>query len=208
LSGTYKRYTEEDGLPSNVVLNILEDDNGSFWISTYNGLSRFNPTDRTFQNFYESDGLQSNQFTYNAALEMKSGEFLFGGIRGFNIFHPDSVRFEAAAPAVVLTDLRINNRPFNSYPEQTDDLLTMSRLVLPYQHAVLTFSFAALEYTFPDKIKYAYFLEGWDNDWNYVDGQRTAHYSRLAEGSYTLRIKSTNANGVWNGNERIVAIEV
>lgn len=208
LSGTYKRYTAVDGLPSNVVLNILEDNDGSFWISTYNGLSKFDPANRTFQNFYESDGLQSNQFSYNAALRLTSGEFVFGGIRGFNIFHPDSLRFEAGTPPVVLTDLRINNQPFNSDPEQTADLLTMTRLVLPFQQAVLTFSFAALEYAFPDKISYAYFLEGWDSDWNYVDGQRTAHYSRLAEGSYTLRIKSTNANGVWGDNERTIAIEV
>ena len=208
LSGTYKRYTEANGLPSNVVLNILEDDEGNFWISTYHGLSKFDPVGRTFQNFYESDGLQSNQFSYNAALRLKSGEFVFGGIQGFNIFHPDSLRFDVDAPRIVLTDLGINNRPFSSYPEQEEDLLTISHLELPYQQAVLTFSFAALEYSFPDKIKYAYFLEGWDTDWNYIDGQRTAHYSRLTEGSYTLRIKSTDANGTWIANERVIPITV
>src|SRR5690606_25227195 len=187
---------------------ILEDDNGNFWISTYHGLSKFDPTGRVFQNFYESDGLQSNQFSYNAALKLKSGELVFGGIQGFNIFHPDSLRFDVDAPRIVLTDLRINNQPFDRYPKQTEDLLTMTRLELPSQQAVLTVSVAALEYSFPDKIKYAYFLEGWDADWNYIDGQRTAHYSRLTEGSYTLRIKSTDANGTWIANERVIPITV
>ncbi|WP_257670589.1 hybrid sensor histidine kinase/response regulator transcription factor [Parapedobacter tibetensis] len=205
---TFRRYTESDGLPSNTLLKLLEDSKGNFWISTHHGLSKFHPAAGTFQNFFESDGLQSNQFGYNAALRLRSGEFVFGGIRGFNIFHPDGVRLESVAPKMVLTDLHINNQPFDRTNENGESLLTIKKLVIPYHQAVLTFGFAALEFSFPDKIRYAYFLEGWDNDWNYVNGERTARYSRLHEGKYTLRIKSTDANGLWTGLERTMAIEV
>lgn len=208
-SNTYRRYTENEGLPSNTILNILEDNSGHLWLSTYNGLSKFNPTNGSFQNYEESDGLQSNQFSYNAALKLSSGEILFGGIRGFNIFHPDSLQQNATQPTIVLTSLNINHTPFNRY---TDDpvveLSDLSSIQIAYDDATLSFSFVALEFSFPDKIKYAYFLEGWDKDWNYLDNQRNAHYSNLREGKYILRIKSTNADGIWSNDERTVQVEV
>ncbi|MGK9118264.1 hybrid sensor histidine kinase/response regulator transcription factor [Olivibacter jilunii] len=208
LAESFERYTVSDGLPSNTVLQLLADGGGNFWISTLHGLCKFNPRTGTFQNFYESDGLQSNQFGYNASLRLKSGEFLFGGIRGFNVFHPDRVHSRSSPPRIVLTDLHINNRPFNRIKENGESLLTIEKLVIPYHQAVLTFGFAALEFSFPDKIKYAYFLEGWDKGWNYVNAERTARYSRLKEGEYRLRIKSTDANGSWTGIERTMVIKV
>jgi len=86
-----ERFSNADGLSNNSVLNILEDNKGYLWLSTFNGLSEFNPLNKTFKNFYQDDGLQSNQFLYNAALKLESGEFVFGGIKGFNIFYSDSI---------------------------------------------------------------------------------------------------------------------
>ncbi len=207
--GTFKRYTEKDGLPSNTLLNALADEQGNLWISTYNGLSKFDPERLTFQNFNKTDGLQSNQFSYNAALKRQSGELVFGGIRGFNYFYPADLIFSASFPTVTLTQLSIDNKPYsNLHDYQNAPLANLNDLTIPYDKAVLSISFAALEYTFPDKIKYAYFLEGWDKDWNYVDKQRTAHYSHLKEGTYTLRIKSTDASGKWNTAERQVKIRI
>lgn len=209
-TGQYTGYTEAHGLPDNVLLSLLEDGAGNFWMSTFNGITRFNPHTRTVQNFYQSDGLQSNQFNYNAALRLRSGEFLFGGIHGFNVFFPDSTYTESTMPRLVLTDFRINNQPYTHSARLADtvNLQNLNRLVLGYDEAVISVGFSALEYAAPDKIRYAYFLEGWDKDWNDVGTQRTAHYSRLEPGSYTLRVRSTNADGEWNANERTVSIEV
>lgn len=196
--GTFTPFTDKEGLPNNSVLNIEEDKRGNLWMSTYNGIARYSPEDGRCKNFYESDGLQSNQFNYNASLRLASGEMLFGGIRGFNIFHPDSIAEYTRFPALRLIGLRISNE--TAQPE--------AKLVLPYEKAVFSLDYVALEYSAPDKISYAYYLEGWENDWNYVRQLRTASYSRLKEGSYVLHIKSTNADGIWNPGERIVNITV
>ncbi|WP_257666346.1 hybrid sensor histidine kinase/response regulator [Parapedobacter tibetensis] len=209
-SGNYRGWTESEGLPSNTVLNLLEDNSGNFWMSTFNGLAKFNPRTNQILNYHESDGLQSNQFNYNAALRLASGEFAFGGIKGFNIFFADSIRRDILLPHVVLTDLRINNKSYEHDQRFNGmgDLLTIEELTIPYQDAVLSFGFAALEFSSPGNIRYAYLLEGWDKDWNYIENQRNAHYSRLNEGNYVLRIKSTNADGTWSPFERTLSIKV
>lgn len=207
---TLTRFTEEDGLPSNSVLNILQDDAGYLWLSTYNGLSRFDPATKRIKNFYQSDGLSGNQFNYNAATCLHSGEFVFGGIKGLSIFYPDSITTSAGFPELVFTGIRINNVSIEKDTAYADkkSAYCVNELTMPYDKAVLSVDFAALEYTAPDKITYAYYLDGWDNDWNYSGGIKTANYSRLTEGEYTLRIKSTNADGLWNEKERILHINV
>lgn len=209
-SGKFNRFTETDGLPSNAVLNLLEDGKGNYWMSTFNGLTKFDPENQKTRNFYESDGLQSNQFNYNASIKLSSGEFLFGGIKGFNAFFPDSINLEFKMPKLILTDLRVNNKSYEYFEgiAKDENLFTLEKLKIPYNEAVLSIGFAALEYSSPDKIQYAYYLEGWDKGWNYIGSQHIANYSKLSEGSYTLRIKSTNANGDWNTAEKVISIEI
>jgi signal transduction histidine kinase/ligand-binding sensor domain-containing protein/DNA-binding response OmpR family regulator len=197
------RYSDADGLCNNAVLNILEDEEGKLWISTFNGLSAFDPSTGKFKNFYQSDGLQSNQFSFSAALQLQSGELAFGGIGGFNIFYPADIHPREYMPVVYFTDIRVNNKPL----ADVDDYITKSNndrideLKIPYKEAVLFFTFTALEYTSSEKIRYAYYLEGWDKNWNYTGNVRTINYNNISEGSYILRVKSTNAEGAWNTNE-------
>lgn len=203
-TGKSTTIAQQEGLPNNAVLNIEEDNKGHLWMSTYNGIARYNPATGQCKSFYESDGLQSNQFNYNASLRLSTGELLFGGIRGFNIFDPAAIEEKNDFPALLIAGLRISNTPY----EQEQPLTTLQELVLPYDKAVFSLDYVALEYSSPDKISYAYYMEGWDNDWNYVNTQRTANYTRLHEGSYRFRIKSTNADGTWNPQERIIKITV
>ncbi len=204
------RLSNVEGLCNNAVLNILEDNRGNLWLSTFNGLSKFNPVDKTFKNYYQNDGLQSNQFLYNAALKLQSGEFVFGGIKGFNIFYSDSILSRNNMPPVLLTGLRINNIPVTSDNKYVTKISNnnIQSLKLPFTEAVLSFDFAALEYSAPGKISYAYYLEGWDKGWNYSGNLRTANYTHLREGNYVLRIKSTNAEGMWNSKEAVLNITV
>ncbi|WP_312332156.1 two-component regulator propeller domain-containing protein [Sphingobacterium sp.] len=205
----YRRYTEKDGLVSNTLLNSLQDAQGNMWISSLDGLSKLDLRKKTFQNFYQSDGLQSNQFNYNAAIKLHDNQLIFGGIRGFNIIRPKDVLFKTRFPALKLTRLSIDNMPYDqSGQERQIPLNEVKRLKIPFDKAVLSFSYAALDFSFSDRIDYAYYLEGWDKDWNYVNKQRTAYYSNLREGTYKLHIRSTNANGEWNPAERIIEIEV
>jgi signal transduction histidine kinase/ligand-binding sensor domain-containing protein/DNA-binding response OmpR family regulator len=203
-------YADDDGLCNNSVLNILEDDQGFLWLSTFNGLSRFDPDRKVFKNFYQGDGLQSNQFLYSAALRLQTGELAFGGIKGFNIFYPDSIRPRTYMPPLRITGLRVNNQPVtlgDPYITRTETD-QVGALSIPFNKANLSFDFAALEYSSPANVSYAYLLEGWDKTWNYTRNVRTANYTNLSEGNYRLRIRSTNAEGVWNPVETTMDIRV
>lgn len=208
--GTFKRFTTKDGLPHNTVLRILEDKTGNLWMSTYNGLSRFNPTNRTFKNFSQADGLQCNQFSFHGALALNSGEFLFGGIKGFNIFYPQDISGEKKAPPLFLTSLNINNAPVQnqlSYIKQKN-LDVIKKVIIPYDQASLSLEYLGLDYSDAANINYAYYLDGWDKGWNYVKNTRIANYSRLREGNYIFKVKVSYSDGVWFDAQQLLYISV
>jgi signal transduction histidine kinase/ligand-binding sensor domain-containing protein/DNA-binding response OmpR family regulator len=209
-TGEIKRYTIKDGLPSNTILRLLQDKEGNIWMSTYNGLARFTPQNGQFQNYSSSDGLQSNQFSYNAGLVLSNGEFLFGGINGFNVFRPENIRQNIEMPLLHVTGVKVSNTSIQEHPYYITQQngVSIQQIKVPFDEAAFAIDFAALEYSMPDKINYAYFLEGWDKTWNYTAHNRTAIYTHLNEGVYTLRIKSTNAAGIWNTQETTLQLIV
>jgi len=197
----FRVFSEKDGLPNNMVISIEEDSNGYLWLGTFNGLSRLNKHNLKFENFYSGDGLQSNQFYYNASAKLSSGEMLFGGIKGFNLFNPANIHITNKFPPIIITGLSVLNSNVGSdsdFTPGTSSINEIKRIILPYDKAMFGLSFAALEFSFPQKIQYAYFLKGWDKAWNYTGNLRSISYSRLNEGRYTLEIRSTNASGLWN----------
>jgi signal transduction histidine kinase/ligand-binding sensor domain-containing protein/DNA-binding NarL/FixJ family response regulator len=204
------RFTEANGLPSNSVLNVLTDRAGNLWASTYNGLSEFNTSKQKFRNFYASDGLQSNQFNFNAALRLSSGELVFGGINGFNVFYPDSINVAVHQPELKITGLYINNKNVEGDAHYTanQSIVSLKKIVVPYYDATIAIDYTTPEYSFPNKINYAYYLEGWDHGWNNVGKLKRAYYTRLNEGEYTLRIKATNTAGDWNPQQLVFKIIV
>ncbi|HTJ13335.1 MAG TPA: two-component regulator propeller domain-containing protein [Dinghuibacter sp.] len=206
----FTRYTDADGLSSNAILQMLEDREGNLWMSTFNGLDRFDTRRRTARNFMQGDGLQSNQFSYKAVGELRSGEFVFGGIRGFNIFFPDSVRGNTEQPPLRLTGIRVNNEPVSSNVRHITEVVagTIRGITVPYEENTVSVDYAALDYTSADKIAYSYKLDGWDKAWLSAGDQRTATYTRLPEGQYTLLIKNTNASGEWGTPASLLRITV
>lgn len=191
-----KRFlTHTNGLPNNSVLNIVRDNKGAYWCSTYNGVFVYNANNEKITSYQGADGLQSNQFNYNAALKLSTGEIVFGGIKGFNVIDTKINSQIHDFPKLIITAIKVNNKPLEASGLTT---FGIDKLRLPYDESMLNIEFAALEYSLPEKISYAYFLEGWDSQWHYVDNIRTANYSKLTEGNYVLKIKSTNAEGVWN----------
>jgi signal transduction histidine kinase/ligand-binding sensor domain-containing protein/CheY-like chemotaxis protein/AraC-like DNA-binding protein len=207
---SYVRYTKANGLPSNSILNILIDNKQNLWCSTYNGLTRFSPTKNRFTNYIVSDGLQSLQFNYNAAIRMQSGNMAFGGINGFNIFNPDSIEVTDHRPDLRITGLKVDNSEADGSSEllKNQSVADLKTIKLNYSQAALTVHYTALEYSFPDKINYAYYLEGWDHRWNYAGKTQSANYTHLDEGSYTLRIKATDTRGNWMPEQISVQIVV
>ncbi len=195
------RYTEKDGLPSNAILGVLEDNSGNLWISTKNGLSMFDPVDGSFHNFDKCDGLQSNEFNRFAYFKNDRGEFFFGGINGFNHFIPAKINKNPVLPKVVITDFQIFNKSVKPAPagDLNKPVPETDEIILTHDQSVFTFEFAALEYTNSARNRYAYKMEGIDPDWIYTDASRRfATYTHLDPGEYLFRVRASNNDGVWN----------
>lgn len=209
-TGSFKRYTTTEGLPNNTVLRMLEDKEGNLWLCTYNGLSRFDPSTQSFTNFSQSDGLLSNQFGFNAALNLSNGEFIVGGIKGFNTFYPEKIRTQKQIPQLLLTGLKINNNAVEdngSYVKERN-FEQVKKIVVPFDEAILSLDFLALDYSNASDMKYAYYLKGWDKHWNYVNATRSANYSRLQEGNYVFKVRASNTEGVWSEPQQLLYIKV
>ena len=201
---TFTRYSEAQGLPSSVFYGILEDDDGYIWLSSNRGLSRLDPRTNQIKNFDTTDGLQSYEFNGNACLKCRHGYLYFGGINGFNAFNPREIKTNTYLPPVVITNFMISNVPVKPGRRINDRVILehsiseTTSLELDWKHRVIGFEFAGLDYTSPEKNQYAYILEGFDRDWNYVGARRFASYSNLPPGRYTFRVKASNSDGLWN----------
>jgi ligand-binding sensor domain-containing protein/signal transduction histidine kinase len=191
---TFTHFRERHGLANNTIYGILEDDEGYLWVSTNKGLSRFNPQTSTFINYDIRDGLQSNEFTPNAYYKSDNGEMFFGGINGFNVFQPPNIRDNPYVPPVVLTKLTQSGERI----EAAQSVDSLQEVVLHWPNNFFEFEFAALSYTQSEKNQYAYMLEGLEDDWNYIGTQPFGRYTNLPGGTYTLRIKGSNNDGIWN----------
>ena len=216
-TGKFKSFKMQDGLPSDFIMGILEDDNSNLWISTSNGLSKFNIQTESFRNYYVEDGLQSNEFEeLNACYKSRSGELIFGGINGFNIFYPDSIKDNTHIPSVYITYFNLFNKPipvgYDSLSKRIvlhKSIIETKELELNYDDNVFSFEFAALDYQAPIKNKYAYKMEGFDKDWIYTSANRNlATYTNLDPGEYTFRVKGSNSDGYWNEKGASIIITI
>jgi signal transduction histidine kinase/ligand-binding sensor domain-containing protein/DNA-binding response OmpR family regulator len=200
LSGPLKYYSEEDGLANKQALCILEDNDNNLWISTSDGLSKFDPAREIFQNFTSKDGLGNNQFCYGAAYKTERGELLFGTISGFNMFNPDEITAMNTDVPLVFTDLKIFNKsvPIGSGKKDVlqKSISETDHLVLNYKQNVFTLEFAALNYVNNENNLFSYKLEGFNRDWIGPSKDRFAPFTNLNPGDYTLRVKR-----VFNGNK-------
>jgi signal transduction histidine kinase/ligand-binding sensor domain-containing protein/DNA-binding response OmpR family regulator len=201
-TGIFSHYREMDGgLPNDTINYILEDDQGHLWLSTNKGLSKFNPETQTFRNYDVEDGLQSNEFFSGSAYKSRTGELMFGGPNGFNIFDPKLIQDNLYIPPVLLTDFQIFNHPVSiggDSPLQQDISFT-KQLKLSYKNSVFSFEFVALNYINPQKNQYAYKMEGVDKDWVYVDSSRRfVTYTNLDAGDYVFQVKGSNNDSIWN----------
>ncbi|MBC6950024.1 response regulator [candidate division KSB1 bacterium] len=195
-----KIITEADGLLYDSTYGIEEDSHGNLWISSARGLSKYNPDRGTFHHYFKEDGLQDNEFRYWTHHKSHSGEVFFGGQYGFNAFYPDSIKDSDYVPPIVFTDLRINNRPVAVGKDSPvrKDIAVAEEIMLAYDQNDITITFAALDFSMPERNLYSFKLENYDEDWHAPSQERTAVYTNLDPGEYVFRAKGTNYDGVWN----------
>lgn len=206
----FSHYGEAEGLPNNVICGILEDQKGYLWISTNRGLSRFDSQQGTFRNFGTKDGLQSNEFNIRAFGKIGKDKMAFGGINGFNLFQPEDIKDNLTIPPIIITGLRVYNQ---STGEMTDSpfeksIMDTTDINLSYRARLISFEFAALDYTSPPDNRYAYKMEGIDRGWIDAGVRRAASYTALPPGDYIFRVKGTNSDGVWNETGTMLRLHV
>jgi serine phosphatase RsbU (regulator of sigma subunit)/streptogramin lyase len=189
----FSHFTTENGFPYNAIYGILEDEQHNLWLSSNNGLCRFNPRTCQFRSYTASDNLQSNEFNGGSFFRSSSGEMFFGGINGFNSFFPAEIKDNCHIPPLVITSFKVLNK--NAQIPQHISLT--EKLSLTYKDYFFSFQFAALDYVAPDKNNYAYKMEGLNRDWIYTKN-RYVTYTTLPAGNYTFMVKGSNNDGVWN----------
>ncbi|MDG5768121.1 two-component regulator propeller domain-containing protein [Balneolales bacterium ANBcel1] len=204
-------FTERDGLPNNNLHAIMEDNSGFLWISSNNGLTRFCPETYELDNFGIEDGLQSNEFNPRAAMRDRDGYLYFGGVNGFNRFHPDSLSVAGHTAPIKLSGFRLFNEPVPIGGEDSPLTRHISRtphLTLSHSQSVITFEFVTLNYDARKNDRYAYKLEGFDDNWNFVGHQRTATYTNLAPGEYRFRVKHADSDHDLSEQEASIGLTV
>jgi len=215
--------SQRHGLPGDSVQAMVMDDAGQIWVSTEDGLARIDPETRAIMAVGWDDGLGVRGTWVGSATRLPGGELLFGGREGLTVVRPFALRSWEYQPPLVVTEVRIDNEPIPAAALNLSALPAVevaggaAKVAKPAQAAItlpsgaqtLTVGFAALDYAGPASLRYSYSLEGFDKGWVEVDALgRLATYTNLPPGSYTLRLRATNKEGVWGSATRAVAITV
>ncbi|WP_433831216.1 hybrid sensor histidine kinase/response regulator transcription factor [Flavobacterium anhuiense] len=206
----FKHYTQKEGLPSNNILSLLEDDDQNIWITTDYILTRFNPQAELFEVYSEVKPIMAfNNFTEATRIKLQSGELLFGYAEGVLHFFPNQIKSNNTIPTLALTDFQVYNQNSSNTPFHLSYSIDSNPAIeLKHNQNFFNIEFAALDYINLENIKYAYKLEGFDENWNYTNDQHAAFYTNVPKGNYIFKVKSTNSQGNWVANERQINITV
>ena len=196
-------YSSNDGLPSNIIYDIIEDDKNNMWLSTGSGLAKIDPGKDISNNFQVIDELRGKEFNLNAVYKSADGELFFGGIDGMVSFYPDSIRDNNYIPPIRITSIEkeseVKRQKVNVY---TDEIR------LSYKEYSFTIEFSALDYTNPSKNRYSYQMEGISDQWIDIGNRRSIHFTNLPPREYTFNVKGTNNDGVWNDTATSMKIKI
>jgi signal transduction histidine kinase/ligand-binding sensor domain-containing protein/DNA-binding response OmpR family regulator len=201
LTQRFTTWTTRNGLPNNIVYGILEESPDYLWVSTLNGLSRFDKRREEFKSYSYGSGMPLEETNEGAFFRMADGTLAIGGRNGYIRFLPAALPDNSFIPPVHITSLRISNaevKPGDRTGVLEKSIINTRQLTLQYYHSVVSFDFAALSFLRPQNNQYAYWLDGFDEDWTYSGSTRTATYTNLPDGHYIFRVKGSNNDGVWN----------
>ena len=195
-------YTTHNGLVSNEIFSV-QTNNSQIWIGTDNGLAAFYADSIICKSYSLNDGIQDYEFSPHSAWKMMNGYMLFGGTTGINIFHPDSITATTNAPNLEFLQLEytVNDKKFER------QIFDGDAIVIPWNNSNIKISFAALEFTRPEKNQYKYFISGQTDQWIDLKNQNYINIIKLPEGSYTLKILASNSDGIWS-EEKSIQIRV
>lgn len=203
--------TVREGLLDNNICTLVESSDQRLWMSTVNGLIMFDPAKDEVRNYHRHNGIDIREFTLHSGIALPDGSLCFAGSNGFVTFHVEAMDKNNNIPPVVLEQLSVNNHPVKVGDESAilDKVLDgMEMIRLAYNENNFSITYQALNYIYATQNQYAYKLEGYDTDWNYVGERNSAFYTNLSPGKYVFRVKASNNDGVWNEEGRSLIIIV
>ncbi|MCD0466019.1 two-component regulator propeller domain-containing protein [Flavobacterium sp. ENC] len=207
----FSNYNNFPGFKEKSVRAIISDNNGSLWISGGSGLTKLDFKNKKSTHFTKDDGLVDNDFNNNAVFKDGNGELYFGSYEGVNYFNPNEIKKTEKAPKLYFSDFKL----FNKSVKPNEDASPLSKVIaqtkeitLNYTQSVFTIEYVGINYNYSKKNQYAYYLEGFEKDWNYVGNNRTATYTNLAPGDYVFKVKSANADGSWSNTSLELKIKI
>ena len=207
----YEHYSTLEGLANDVVQSILGDNDGRLWVATEYGISKFNPDNRSFENYFFSSHTLGNVYSENSACMGPDGQLLFGTNYGLAVIDPKKIPSNESFSPVVFTNLYING--IHMSPELTESPLNQSlaycdEITLKYFQNSLLIDFSTFDYSESGQTKYMYWLENYDKGWGTPSPLSFASYKYLNPGTYILHVKSCNGAGIWNERETVLKIVI
>ena len=208
---TIKKFTIENGFPSNFIYCILEDRAGHLWISSLKGLICFDMATEQTRVYTQANGLITNQFNYNSAYRDANGKMYFGSVKGMIAFNPADVLQQEADPAIYITGFQINNKEIGANEPRgplSRSILFTDSIVLQHDQNNFSIEFAALNFSSANVTKYKYLMKGLDKNWTYLNTNRNAFFTELAPGNYTFLVRAESNTGSWTSRERHLFIKI
>ncbi|MDP4276871.1 MAG: two-component regulator propeller domain-containing protein [Bacteroidota bacterium] len=207
-----QHYTESNGLSCNYVKSLAIDKTGKIWMGTSKGISSLIPASGEIENYNAEDGVQGREFYEKAVSVLPNGLFAFGGFGGLNVFNPLHVKKISQCPRVLFTKLMVFNEEIAPDGNERksplgENILLADHLVLRHNQSVFTIEFIGINYNTPQKIQYAYTLEGVDHRWYQLGNQNNITFRNLQPGKYLLKVKASSPDGVWS-NQNIASIQI
>ncbi len=211
-NGNFKTLTKKDGLLSNAIMSITEDSNNNLWISGFQGICRFQPENVKFNNFDFHVPQNSNQFNQNAGIMLQDGTICFGGISGPTFFNPLNILSNTGVPTVHFSDFKVLNAsvfPNDGSGVYQNAIDFAEEVRLHYDQYPFSIEFSSLNFADPYNTDYSYAVEGIDNKWHLLEkGTRTITFNSLNPGTYTLKVKASNSNGIWEEKYRSLKLVI
>jgi signal transduction histidine kinase/ligand-binding sensor domain-containing protein/DNA-binding response OmpR family regulator len=204
------RYNKENGFPVSWMFSIEEGNGGWLWASSDKGLVRLNPEKNIFTLYDSNSGVPFNQFNFRASFKDSWGNIYFGGNNGMVSFNENENPDISKKMEIFLTGMQLFNKPVTPGRKSPlkKSINKVDKIKLDYGQNVFTIEFSALSYAYSGKCQYAYYLENFEQSWNYVGNRDFASYTNLSPGTYYFHVKGSVSNIVTEKEERILKIIV
>lgn len=205
---TFSTYSMNEGLNSDVVLSVVEDDEGYLWLATENGITRFDKEHETFRNFDRYDGFINVKMEEESALKCMSGDLWFGSRMGILAFNPREIETFKVDYQTLIVDFLISNRDLKSFngPSLLQESIRYAKSIeLKHNQNNFVIEFAALNYYNLNRVSYKYMLEGYEDEWHYNGRNRIASYPNVPPGKYEFVVQTMDeANADLHSERRLV----